>query len=537
MTNKQNQLQALTCALKTLMEVHPSQRDGISNFVTRLESHAINDVELVTETRKLTQSLLHARDQDLLNYRMAAQEVMKQLHAFQLSEHVSASQRDAMEKLDIGDGASPVDVIKDMFTLCKSFADDAIHFREQSKIIVGDEHKKLKRSDSNIIAGDVARSSKQILNSINPLMFRLAQEYPDNTDIIKVNASIKALNQRAVVDFFDAIGVMEEAMQALTRLQGRRNNAESEYLKTFHLHLKSMHETLSSTISQNSIFERASEKERDALLNLMQGFKDASDSEDDPVRLKKLIADNVNHMRDGFVKVMERQDAHLKQQQRTMSNLRAEVRQHEVSHKKLCEEKERLNTALEEMANLSVVDQLTKVANRRAYDQATHTIDMSMDDCDEPHKMGIVVMDIDHFKKINDTYSHQVGDQVLRKFADLMKQIIKTKNLEEKIELYRYGGEEFVFVYHNMGLRDIVTFSQICRSSLAKRNYKHKDTQLRVTVSMGISCYKKEQNSKTVFELADQALYEAKKRGRNQVVVNKNGSMIGLPHSTNKKAS
>lgn len=99
-----------------------------------------------------------------------------------------------MEKFDIGDGVFLVDVIKDMFILCKLFVDDVIYFCEQLKIIVGDEYKKLKCLDLNIIVGDVVCLSKQILNLINFFMFRLVQEYFDNIDIIKVNVSIKVLN-------------------------------------------------------------------------------------------------------------------------------------------------------------------------------------------------------------------------------------------------------------------------------------------------------------------------------------------------------
>ncbi len=525
-TQKQSLNNTIKVALKTLMEMHPSQRDASQSLIDKIESQSLTSSELLQEMRKLGTGFIQSKDQDTIAFRMVASEVSKKLKRLQSSPHLSAKQRELLEKTTIKNGASPSEAIKSLSDTCQLFANDALHLREQSKVIVGEKHHRLKKDDNNIIAGDVAWSSKQILKSITPLLQRTQREHPDCPNISKFYDKSKELGQLSVVDFFESVALMEDSLRAITRLQGKKNDAEADYLKTFHQHLKSMHNALDVSIRQNASFEKASDNERVSLMKIMNGFKDTADNENDPEKLKKLIADNVSHMKDGFKKIMDRQDVHIRQQQRSMETLRAESRDYAHKNKQINEEKERLNQALESIEMLSIVDELTQIPNRRAYDNALRAIDQRVSESNtQKERHGMIVIDIDNFKMLNDTYGHQLGDKALETVSGLLSRLIKSsKTLKDNAELYRYGGEEFVVLYRDLAFTDATKLAEGLRTRVAAKGCKIRDEMLTITVSMGVAAYSENHpQGADVFELADKAMYDAKKGGRNLVYANHKG--------------
>jgi diguanylate cyclase (GGDEF)-like protein len=178
------------------------------------------------------------------------------------------------------------------------------------------------------------------------------------------------------------------------------------------------------------------------------------------------------------------------------------------------------------MESLSMVDELTNTGNRRAYVQRILSLNNNLKNEHNLEEYGMIVVDVDHFKKLNDQFGHQIGDKVLTKVASLLSAAIENQKLNDKIEVYRYGGEEFALVYNNIELCSVIKFTEFCRRNLEARNYKFKEHVIKVTASFGISTYSnKVPTGECVFEQADQALYRAKKSGRNMVVFNKDGSM------------
>lgn len=150
-------------------------------------------------------------------------------------------------------------------------------------------------------------------------------------------------------------------------------------------------------------------------------------------------------------------------------------------------------------------DALTGLANRRAMqDTLAH-----WQQANQP--FAIVSMDIDHFKRVNDTFGHGVGDETLRAIADLMKQNSRTDDLP-----CRVGGEEFVLLLPNSSLRAATDVAERLRASIAAAQI---DTVGHITVSLGVSVWQPGSGSITAaLEKADQLLYQAKQKGRNCVV-------------------
>ena len=126
------------------------------------------------------------------------------------------------------------------------------------------------------------------------------------------------------------------------------------------------------------------------------------------------------------------------------------------------------------------------------------------------------MFDIDHFKSFNDSYGHLTGDQVLRLVGMSLKQTIKGQDITA-----RYGGEEFAVVLPNTALRQALTVADHIRRAVMAKELKKKSTGEilgRVTISVGVSMLKPDDDTDALIERADACLYAAKRNGRNRVI-------------------
>ena len=174
------------------------------------------------------------------------------------------------------------------------------------------------------------------------------------------------------------------------------------------------------------------------------------------------------------------------------------------------EEIGRLQVALQELA---VRDSLTGLYNRRYLDE---TLEREVSRARrEGIPLSLVMLDIDYFKRVNDTYGHQVGDEVLRTLAATLSADIRAEDVA-----CRYGGEEFLILLPNMPLPNAMQRAEAWRSAVERLSIAHGNFRLTFTISLGVSAYP--DHGKTPDELtrcADQALYKAKHAGRNRVAI------------------
>lgn len=185
-----------------------------------------------------------------------------------------------------------------------------------------------------------------------------------------------------------------------------------------------------------------------------------------------------------------------------------------VELEKLAAELEMKNRILDNLAN---VDGLTNVFNHRYFQ---NILDQEIDRAKRHDTiLSLLFIDIDHFKNINDTYGHQAGDHILREFCDCLKSRIRKYDT-----LARYGGEEFAIVLPSTNEEEAQTAAEKLRSAVEDTIFQTPELAIehRVTASFGVSTahpYSEQDFSKSEFiSKADQALYEAKKQGRNIVV-------------------
>ncbi|MCG8556362.1 MAG: diguanylate cyclase [Proteobacteria bacterium] len=177
-----------------------------------------------------------------------------------------------------------------------------------------------------------------------------------------------------------------------------------------------------------------------------------------------------------------------------------------------------LQDALEQNAAKQVYestlrDPLTGVQNRRSLDQRLRGEFAFAVRHGSP--LAVMVIDIDHFKRINDTEGHQAGDAVLRSLATMLQQTVRTEDM-----LARYGGEEFLVVARGIDREGVAVLAERLRRSIEKLSIAWAGTRLSVTVSIGVSCMAPDHavpGPETLVAQADAALYRAKNAGRNRV--------------------
>jgi diguanylate cyclase (GGDEF)-like protein len=173
-----------------------------------------------------------------------------------------------------------------------------------------------------------------------------------------------------------------------------------------------------------------------------------------------------------------------------------------------------LNEANHELERKSSIDVLTGVANRRLYDKKI--LAEARRSRREKTSLAIAMIDIDHFKTVNDTYGHQCGDLALKHFADILKGCIKRPS----DIICRYGGEEFVIILPNTDLEGARVLMESVRSTTKNSEFNCEGKVITFTVSIGVSSrvIATEQDSALLHAFADKLLYKAKEAGRNQVV-------------------
>lgn len=169
-----------------------------------------------------------------------------------------------------------------------------------------------------------------------------------------------------------------------------------------------------------------------------------------------------------------------------------------------------------ELEHLSNLDGLTGLKNRRYFNDSLRKEIKAASR--SRHNLSLLLIDIDHFKKINDLYGHLAGDECLRSLSGLLMQQLK----RETDIIVRYGGEEFAVVLPDLDGDEAGSIAERIRKSVEKNIISHGDIQLSFTVSIGVTTVipPKDYISEKFIESADNALYRAKNGGRNQVCVN-----------------
>lgn len=207
---------------------------------------------------------------------------------------------------------------------------------------------------------------------------------------------------------------------------------------------------------------------------------------------------------------LEAQNLLLELQQRTNEDLEIQVKERTA---RLEHAKRRLERTHADLSEVSITDGLTQLHNRHYFRKF---LDAELQRAVRlGHPLALLVVDIDHFKRINDTHGHLVGDSCLRQVARTLRQnVIRASDL-----VVRYGGEEFMLVLPTVTPNDAVVVAERIRVTISELNFIHEGNPIPLRVSIGVAGWVplKEVDAEQLIQVADDALYEAKQNGRNRI--------------------
>jgi diguanylate cyclase (GGDEF)-like protein len=192
-----------------------------------------------------------------------------------------------------------------------------------------------------------------------------------------------------------------------------------------------------------------------------------------------------------------------------------------ISHEKLVKTIKELEGKVHVLEDRLNHDKLTSLKNRGYFEEKSKAFLVNTEKIKQDNRrqwtgfndISFLFFDIDHFKKINDTYGHDIGDEVLKKVADLLKSSLRVGDI-----VARWGGEEFVAILLGAKEKDAKTKAEEIRKKVEEMSFDN-PADLKITMSIGVAEFEIGKNFEDMVKHSDEALYKAKETGRNKVVV------------------
>ena len=171
-----------------------------------------------------------------------------------------------------------------------------------------------------------------------------------------------------------------------------------------------------------------------------------------------------------------------------------------------------LKEQLEKYKNLALIDQLTILPNRRFTE--SHIQQVFKDYTDFKMPFAIAFLDIDHFKDVNDNFGHNIGDDMLKMLSRTYSNAVRSNDF-----VGRWGGEEFIAIFANCTEMSLLELTERIRILVENSTLKVDGTQLKVTISIGATMVKPEDDVESIIKRADELMYQSKENGRNRCTI------------------
>ncbi len=235
----------------------------------------------------------------------------------------------------------------------------------------------------------------------------------------------------------------------------------------------------------------------------MSNIEQSFDIYGDMKSIKKAVMDEITNISRNMEKKREQDILRLRETKKAVEEMNKKMSGIKDEVEKMIERSEQLESE-------SLLDGLTGIYNRKAYDRKME--EMLADLHRYNHPASLLFFDIDKFKKINDCFGHHTGDLVIKKIAHILK-----PKLRENDFIARYGGDEFAIILSHTLLEEAIIITEKIRSYIGESNFSYKNKKIHITISAGISTFKRGDDTNTVFQRADNALHLAKKIGGNTI--------------------
>ena len=342
----------------------------------------------------------------------------------------------------------------------------------------------------------------EILEKISASLSTLPLSKAHTNDLLVIKKKLMAdkSNEKILKHFIDIFDVI------VADFKDEKNSA-----KNFLTSLSATLTTVQCAVKETIITQQKSQKTNDKINDkLQEQLSDMTGAVDKALSLNQ-VKEDINDKLLFITKTLE-QKSHFEQQNHQqlankLNEMSSKVEQLE-QQSRIFEEK------LAEQQRKSMLDALTKLANRAAFDDYFAKAMVRFHH--EPFELAIVVLDIDNFKNINDTYGHTAGDKTLQVIANTI-----AKHVSKGAFVARYGGEEFVLIYSQTKEKELTKELNALNKYIARLPFKFKSDKVSITLSIGATHIQANDNIHIAFERADQAMYKAKNNGKNQVVYQK----------------
>ncbi|MBI5408356.1 MAG: diguanylate cyclase [Nitrospirae bacterium] len=282
-----------------------------------------------------------------------------------------------------------------------------------------------------------------------------------------------------------------------------RNKELDEFLKQTMMYLAAIEGHLTNELSSHQQKFKDDRSFEENISSNVSGIQQSFNASGDFSNIKAAVLNKIENINKGIEKKRSQDMTRLKEAEKTLGEMWERMNA-------IKQEADEIRKRSQEIEFESVRDKLTGLYNRKAYDEKISQTLADVERYNVP--ASLMVCDIDFFKKINDKFGHKVGDLALKKLADLLRERLRKNDF-----ITRYGGEEFVVILSHTDIKNAATAGEGVRSYIDKSVFSYKNHHIPLTISIGVSSFRKGDDVTTVFERADNALYLAKRSGRNRV--------------------
>ena len=394
----------------------------------------------------------------------------------------------------------------------ESFGSNLSQLREASNVVVAE--KDIETDETSVVAADIHLASKKLIKDVIVISKQLSKTYPEDKFIREI--LIEANNiPDSKGTFFAAVNILERTTTYIALLIQKERCAAEEMLNDIHA---SLVDAFGKTTVIEKLVESSKDESKGMKNNMVLQLKNMevkARAIDTLEGMQQHIKDNVALMSDIMNDYAKTQNEIHQSNEATIFELNSKIESTSQFVEKL---EQKLNVAEE----VNLVDELTTVGNRKGY---VYQINKERKDwIASKQPLSLLVIDVDHFKSINDNFGHSIGDQVLKCLGQTIK-----KNIRSTDYVARYGGEEFVVILPASNMKTALGIAHKLQEVInaLKFELRRKNKVLRITCSFGLAQFSdKLMNTTEVFNLADKALYHAKESGRNCIVTHTGDNLV-----------
>ncbi|MFT5675089.1 MAG: diguanylate cyclase [Paraglaciecola sp.] len=341
---------------------------------------------------------------------------------------------------------------------------------------------------------------QDLINELSALLGTLIQNDTKDQELLQIRTQL--LHD---VDPETLLNCCRKVISAISKNVFLERHQNEKFVLHLQSSLSDVNETVTDSIEK--VEQSLSEKEQknDTLQGHIESIEHAVDSSSDLQQLKTQASDYLAKMSASLNdnKQSDQDEQRmlmtlLNDMQSRLTTLEGETANYK---KRLIELKKRTNH-----------DSLTKIPNRIAYNQRVEMEYRRWQRSKRP--LALAIIDVDHFKNINDTYAHSAGDKTLQVIAQTISKTLRSTDF-----LARWGGEEFVVLFPDTDEGGIKTVLEKVRCKIESIPFRFKDKKVTITVSIGATDFKLKDNIEQVFDRADKNLYKAKNSGRNRCIL------------------